>query len=229
MTTAGPPLLPGRARPAAVVVVAVAVAVVTALGVKYAGMRRAGSTDRQIRDWLLQLHVSEPLAEHVANLGDPTPVVVMVAVLAVALAALRRWRLALLALLAAPTGAAITEWMLKPLFGRTLHRSLTYPSGHSTATCAIALVVVLALLDRRSPRLPVAVAVALSVVVSAVALCVAVALVITDRHYATDTVGGAGVGIATVLILALAVDQGAALISRPGRVHAGAGVGTDAP
>ena len=212
MSAAGPPILPGRARAVAVAVVVAAAAVLAGLGAHYAGMRRAGSTDRHVRDWLLQLHVSQSWASRVANLGDPTPVVVMVAVLVIALAALRRWRLALLALLAAPIGAAITEWLLKPLIGRTLHRALTYPSGHSTATCAIALVVALALFDRRRPRVPLAVAIGLSVLFFAAALCVAAALVITDRHYATDTVGGACVGVATVLVIALAIDWAAGLI-----------------
>jgi membrane-associated phospholipid phosphatase len=117
-----------------------------------------------------------------------------------------RPRAALLAAIGPALAAAITEWVLKPLIGRTLSGAYSFPSGHTTGIFAVAFVVVVAMLDRAPPRPRALVALVVSVLSLVVAAGVAAALVADHYHYATDTVGGAGVALATVAIVGLGID-----------------------
>jgi membrane-associated phospholipid phosphatase len=192
----------GRIRTVAAGLIAGSVLIVVVLGVHYAHTSTPSPTDRHLRRWLTQLHIDHAFAEQVADLGNPTQFVVMIVALVATLIALRRWRLALLGLTAPPLAAGLTELVLKPAFDRRFAGALAFPSAHSTAVFAVAFVVVLAVADLRVPRF---VAVAASVLALGVAIAVAAALVITGRHYATDTVGGAAVALATVLIVGFVV------------------------
>lgn len=142
----------------------------------------------------------------VADLGS-LPVLVGGVVLGAA-ACLRRDRLRALACLVGPAIAmVVTERVAKPLVGRhlTVLGGNSYPSGTVTAVAALGAVVVLA--APRLLRVPAA-------VVALVAVAAVSAAVVALRwHFPTDTVGGACVGVGTVL----AVD---ALVHLPGLARA---------
>jgi membrane-associated phospholipid phosphatase len=207
-------LVPSRARVAVGLVILGAVIVVTILGVYYAGTGTPGSFDQRISHDLRRLRMHRMLIARVSDLGDPGPVIVMIAALVIVLIALRRWQAALLALVAPGLAVAISELILKPLVDRTIGGSLSYPSGHETATAAIAIVVIVAIADRRRPRLPMALVVLVSALLFAALVAIAAALVIRRWHYATDTIGGFGVALATVLTVALAIDFVGARLAR---------------
>jgi membrane-associated phospholipid phosphatase len=208
------PLVPGRARIAAGLLILGSIIVVTVLGIYYAGTGQPGSFDQRVSHDLRPLRVHRRLIMRITDLGDPGPVIVMIAALVIVLIALRRWRAALLALVAPGVAVAIAELILKPVVGRTIGGALSYPSGHETATAAIAIVVIIAIADRHPPRLPVAAVILISALLFAALVAIAAALVLRRWHYATDTVGGFGVALATVLTVALAIDFVSARLAR---------------
>src|SRR5207245_2635248 len=100
----------------------------------------------------------------------------------------------------------ITEALLKPIVHRADLGALSYPSGHTTAIyCLLAVVIVLLLLPPRPVGAP-----ALRYLVLAAAFALAVIVPISlmgERwHYFTDTVGGAALGVGTVIALAFILD-----------------------
>lgn len=131
--------------------------------------------------------------------------------LAVGLAVTHWWRgeprVAAACLLGPIAAVALAALLLKPLFDRTYRGLAVYPSTHATATMASgAILVVLAWRSGGIRRaLPTA---GLWLLVSGV-----VVLHLLDRqlHYATDVIGGAGVGVGVTLLLC------AALLTRPHR------------
>lgn len=207
-------LVPLRARVAAAVLIVGSFIVVTVLGLYYAGTGQPGAFDQRIAHDLRPLRVHRRLIMRITDLGDPMPVVVLIAALVIVFIALRRWRAALLALLAPGVAVAIAELILKPLVGRTIGGALSYPSGHETATAAIAVVVIVAIADRQPPRLPAFAVVAISALLAVGLVCIGAALVLRHWHYATDTIGGFGVALGTVLATALAIDFVAAKVAR---------------
>jgi undecaprenyl-diphosphatase len=138
--------------------------------------------------------------------GDPRAVAVMVAVMVAACLALGRRRLAVLAV-AAPVLTGLLTTGLKPVVDRTIHGdNLSYPSGHTASSVAIALVVALLLVDllpigRIGALLLVAM---LSVAAGSVMAVTQVAL---DAHYPTDTLGGFGTAIAATVLSAALIDR----------------------
>jgi undecaprenyl-diphosphatase len=102
-----------------------------------------------------------------------------------------------------PVATALTEWVLKPLVERTRGGSLSYPSGHTTGIFALAIVIVVLMLEPdRCPR-------PLRLLVPSAALVVATAVAIASvaaSHYTTDVLGGVCVAVVTVLALSLIVD-----------------------
>lgn len=202
-------LVSPRLRPAAVIVACVCAAITAVLGARYAGGSYAGGVDRAVdRRLTSRLSGHHQLTDAVVNIGSPVAVAVLTVLLVLTLLYLRRPRAALLAALAPPVASAITEWALKPLVERDRGGSWSYPSGHTTGIFAVSLVVVL-LVFGQTPRLPVAARLVLSAGPLAVATGVALASIAAGNHYATDTVGGACVALATVLILSLLVDAAA--------------------
>lgn len=182
-----------------------ALATVT-LGVRYAGKSGPGVIDRAVDPHLIStLGVHQRLAHDLENLGSPLAVTVLTALLVAALLYLRRPRDAALAALATPVASVLTEWVLKPIFERSRGGSLSYPSGHATGIFTVAAVVVLLVLARGT-RLRIRTRLAATIGSVAVAALVAAASVSVEDHYATDTFGGAGTAIATVLGLALIID-----------------------
>lgn len=201
------PLLPRALRLPAAILLMVCVVVTAFLGVHFAGYDQPGWLDSVV-DPRVQADLGRfpSLCGWLTELGDPGPVTVMTAALALACAAVRRWRGAILAAVAAPVASGLTEDVLKPVIGRTLHGGLSFPSGHATATFALAGVCALLLIDPPCRRVPGTVRLLLALLGLLLASAVAAALVAEDLHYFTDAVGGAAVGIGVVLACTLALD-----------------------
>lgn len=152
----GPPLLPGRLRPVAAALLAVCAAVTVFLGAQFAGQSRPGRLDSAVDGPIIAAGRHIPVLSLLALLGDAVPVTVMALALVVGCAARRRWRAAVLAAVAVPAAAGLTEGLLKPLTGRMLHGALSYPSGHATSTFSLAAVCVVLLAAPPRRRAPVA-------------------------------------------------------------------------
>jgi undecaprenyl-diphosphatase len=202
---APPPLLHGRRLVAAIIgLAAVGVAV---LGVHYADESGPGRIDsaidtrvrHRLRGHLRFLH-------HLVSLADPVSVVIGCAALVVLFLFARRRRAALLAVLGPALAAGVAEFVLKPLINRRINDSLSFPSGHTTAAVAVAVVIVVALLGPSRPRWPVALRYSLAVVALLGAAAVATALVGSGYHYSTDTLGGFCVAVGVVLTAAWTID-----------------------
>jgi membrane-associated phospholipid phosphatase len=208
--TAWPPLLFPAARRAAAAVTAACVIVTAALGLLLAGHAQAGRVDGWIDGRLDARLGRHPRLADVNYLGDPFWVVAICAAAVAALLVFRRYRGALLVAIAVPLAGGLTDHVLKPLVDRTNYGSLTYPSGHTTAVTAMAVAAVVVLTGPGRPALPAAARWLLSAALLALIPAIAVGLVIAHYHFFSDTIGGAGVGIAVVLGTALALDAAAA-------------------
>lgn len=198
--------MPARPYRLAVVAILVGAAFLVVLAFHYSDSPRAGGPDRGVDAWLVaraQGHVS--VVRTVSDLAGTIPASVLV----VLLLGLALWthspRGAVLAAIASAT-SAITELVLKPLIHRTYAGLNSFPSGRSTTIFALAFVVLILMLNPQRPehrwrtrQLVVALAFLVAGVVSA-------AVVAAKYHYATDTVAGASVALATVMGLALGID-----------------------
>jgi undecaprenyl-diphosphatase len=198
-------IAPG-ARRAVVAVIALCVVDVAALGIRYAGHRYAGPFDASVDHWFTRhLGPTSPVLTALTWLGDPGPVALLTALIALACLWARWWRGVALAVLAIPAANGLTENVLKPVIDRTIDGWLSLPSGHTTAAFSLATVAAVLLSRirvgprRRTSRVLMAAAYAL-------AAAVAVAMVAQGFHYFTDTVAGVGAGIGVPLIGALLID-----------------------
>jgi undecaprenyl-diphosphatase len=195
-------IAPSR-RVAAGVLVAIAVAVLVVLALRYHDGRSAGRFDRAVDGWFTA-HVDYRTALWFADLGNG-PVVLLLVMLAAAGCLWLRWvRGALLVALAPAAAAAVTEWVVKPLVHRTKDGWLAYPSGHTSGFGALALAVVLLVLGQRA--LSRAVRVTVVVIASLLLLACMLGLIASDYHYATDVIGGLCVAVVCVVVVALALD-----------------------
>jgi membrane-associated phospholipid phosphatase len=213
--TAGPTALPNSLRRVAAWVAAAAAVAVGALGVRYEGLSRSSHTDR-VLDRAVQSSVpdKERLFSLIHYLGNPRSVIVLAGLLAVLAFVLSRRRLAVLAVLGPGlTGVATT--VLKPVFDRTLGGAPAYPSGHTAALTALAIVTALLLVSLiRVGTVWKAVLVGLAALGAGLAM--AVTLTVLDIHYPTDTIGGFGTAVAVVLAAALVLDRVAEARRPPG-------------
>ena len=137
-------------------------------------------------------------------LGNLPAITGITAILVLACLLRRRYRGAALLALSVPAAAVITERLLKPLVGRTLHGFMSFPSGHATVTFALATAITVLLAGVLG--MPRAVRVAAAVTAFGVAAAVAVTMIAAGLHYFTDAVAGAAVGTGTVLAAALLLD-----------------------
>jgi len=203
-------LLPPALRARAAVLVTGCAAVTASLAVAFAGSARPGAldaaVDAHVRSGLGRY--AEPL-QRLAGLGGLGPVTVLTAALVLACLATRRWRGAALAGLAVPAAVALTEFVLKPLVGRTIRGYPSFPSGHATALFALAATCAVLLAGPVRPRVPGAVRLLLALGAALVAAAVAIAMVALGYHYFTDTVAGTAVGAGMALLTALLIDWGA--------------------
>ncbi len=201
------PLLPGRWRvPAAMLALACA-GITALLGWIYAGQTRAGPLDSAAGSWL-----TAALGGHgaalgvVARLGSAPWVVAMTGALALGCAVARRWNGAVMAGLGVGAAGGLTEWVLKPVVGRTLQGDLCYPSGHTTGAFAVATACVVLLAAPPGRRVPPAARAVLALAALAGAAAVAVSVVALGEHYLTDAAGGAALSVAVVLAVTLGID-----------------------
>lgn len=208
-----PRLLTHERRVLAVVVVTALVTLV--LGLHYAGQHSAGRIDKAL-DTRLRYHLRGHLLllHRIVALADPLTVVVVCALLGVAFFVLRRRRLAALAVLGPATASGTTEFVLKPAFGRRLNDWLSFPSGHTTVSVAIAIVLVVFFLGPSRPAWSAAARWTASAAAVIGAGAVATALVGSGYHYATDTIGGLCAAVCVVLSVALVIDRTADAAAR---------------
>lgn len=215
----GRPLLSAPMRWPAGVLLAACVIVVATLG---------GLTAHQTQaDWLdarIDAAITTRLASHtqvvdfVVGLGNTRTSTVICVVLVLSCLALRRPRGAVLFTVAVPVAIVTTEYLLKPLFGRKLGFGLSFPSGHESVVSTMAFGAILVLTGPARPALPAALRWLLAAVAAAAIVALAPALVAIDYHYFTDTIGGAAIGLGTVLATALSLD---AVMARLARTRAG--------
>jgi undecaprenyl-diphosphatase len=182
-----------------------AILMIAVLGMRYANQEMAGPLDRTL-DASIRTHLrqDQTLTRALVSLGDPSHAFILLAAVAGAAAIARRWSGVVLAIGGTPTAVMITEVILKPLIGRLRYGHLTFPSGHTTAVTAVAITTAILLTGAHRPRGFLRLLASLAAIV--VAASVAVALIAQHIHYATDTVAGCCVAVATVLAVALALD-----------------------
>jgi membrane-associated phospholipid phosphatase len=193
-------------RGPAVAVIVLAITVIAILGMRYADQDMPGRVDR-ILDAVIRnrLRGGQPITSVLVRLGNPATAAILVAAVAGAAAAARRWSGVLLAIIGTLTAVTVTELILKPLIGRLRFGELSFPSGHTTAVAAVAIAAAVLIGSAQWPR-SIALRVLAAVVAVAVAVGVAMSLVAQHVHYLTDTVGGYCVAVATVLAVALGLD-----------------------
>jgi membrane-associated phospholipid phosphatase len=207
------PLIALRLRPAAIGAVVAAAAVTAWLAVM---SYHAGST--AFDTWALRTssrHLGPGWARVLIHLSDPWLTFAVLVVVGVAAALARRWDLLALTVVGPGAAVLVTEYVLKPIIGRLISVNIffgdytnayvgSFPSGHETGVIAAALVVLFA--AGSLPLRPAARLTTVAVLVIWVVLA-AVGLVRNLYHYATDTIGGAGVSVVIVLGAALALDR----------------------
>ena len=208
------PLISASVRRSAGAVVIACGAIAVVLGVLFAQQTRADAFDRAIDAPFVNAFAGHRVTAYwLARPGSELPALLMCAAIVVVCLLAARLNGAILAALGLAVSEGITEHALKPLFHRTYLGALVYPSGHTSSMVAItatyallfATVTVLLLLPPRPARaaplryLILAAACVLAVVVP-------VGLMGLRWHYFTDTVGGAAIGIGTVLAVALVLD-----------------------
>lgn len=192
--------------PLGLLAVLAALALLT-LGLYYAGQSSPGDLDRALM--AAAGGPEEPartLALFVDFGGEPVGAAILVTVLGVLCLALRRVRLAALAL-AGPALTVIATTLLKPVFGRTINgEHLSYPSGHTAMATALAVVFLLLIVQLfEISRIP---ATALVLAGSAVAGAeMAWSQVALGAHYPTDTLGGYCTALAVTPLTALVLDR----------------------
>ena len=179
-------------------------AVVTALGVRYAGHTAAGPLDASVDHWVqARLGLTSVPLTVLTWLGDEAAVTLITIAATLACLLARWWRGAALALLAAPVAA------------------LSMPSGHTTAVFTLATLAAV-LLIRPGDRVRYLIVAAAYLLATAVA----VAMIAQNFHYFTDVISGAAVGVGTVLTGALAIDALAPPVWARARRAAGMHPGT---
>ncbi|MCD2192057.1 phosphatase PAP2 family protein [Actinomycetospora endophytica] len=188
--------------------------VVTGLGLYFSGDTRAGHTDRAVAG-LVRVHrgVARTVELGFADLGNPLPVAAALLLLAAVAFAARGPRGLALALLGPPLAMVTTSLVLKPLIDRTRGGELAFPSGHTTAVASMSVAAGTLLLGW--VVVPRVLRWAGAVLLALLAVAVGLSMVGLGAHYPTDTVGGTGVALAVVLVVALAVD--AIADRRPGQ------------
>jgi len=138
--------------------------------------------------------------------GTTIPAVVLTVALALGCLLTGRRRGAVLAILAVPVTAVITDGLLKPLVHRTYIGQVVYPSGHTATVVALAATATVLLAAPPPPGMVRPLRVLILAVAYLACVAVIVGVIAVRFHYFTDTVAGAAVGIGTVCGLALVLD-----------------------
>ena len=185
---------------------------VAGLGSYYAGTSQPGPLDTTI---LATLDTWFPHAWQIGLAidwcGEPAGAMTLSGLLAAGCLAVRRWRLAVLAVTSQGLIGGMTS-LLKPVFERTIHGAfLSYPSGHTAGATALAIVLGLLLAQLLEVGRSAGVWLVLGVT-GAVGLTAAWAQTLLVAHYATDTIGGFLTAVAILPPAALLIDQAGARI-----------------
>ena len=164
---------------------------------------------------VLLAHIPGSSAQFLLGFTEPALSVLLLALTAAVATSVRRFDLALLALVGPAVATALASDVAKPVIHRTLLGGTvgSYPSGHETGVTCTATVVLIALGQlplRRTARYAAAAVLAGWVVVAAVALTR------NFYHYATDTIGAMGLSIALMLGLAALLDAIVPALGRRG-------------
>lgn len=182
--------------------------VVSGLGVWFAGQHTGTSVDQSVYWAVYKQFVGDRgLLRAMLLPTEPVLLVVVIGLIVMVAVARRRPRLAILAVAGPLVTVTITSSLLKPLFGRTINNgSLAFPSGHTSGLVAVLAVLIVGVAG--STRPPRRKSLTTAVVIFAAVLTVigATALVGMKYHYVTDTLGGACMGVATVFLVAPAID-----------------------
>jgi membrane-associated phospholipid phosphatase len=181
------------------------VLVVLVLASRYAGTGHTGRLDGTLASLVPMRHgLVAVVGEAMADLGDPVPVAVLMALLAAAAWWWRRGRGLAVAVLAPGAAMIMTSLVLKPIIARTRGHELAFPSGHTTAVASIAATAAILVLG--TPTLTMRVRRWLVAALAAVVAVVGVCLVGRGIHYPTDVLGALGVVAAVVPPIAVVVD-----------------------
>ncbi|HEY5454211.1 MAG TPA: phosphatase PAP2 family protein [Acidothermaceae bacterium] len=200
------PLLARRGL--AVVIVVAAVLGTAALGVRYGQKRTPGRLDQHLDAAIQRRLAGHPhLVVHIVDLADPGSIIVICALLCALFLFLNRTRLAVLAIAGPGLAGGLVDFVLKPLFNRHIGASLSFPSGHTAATASLALVVSCAMIGPGRLPWPSVLRWLITAAATACVPVMAIALVAGGYHYATDTMGGLLVAIASGLSVALVIDM----------------------
>src|SRR5690242_4347484 len=199
--SAGRPLLAIAARPVAVTTVVICALVITIQGVWIRHGMETSWVDATVNAKVVAGLGGHPLLLAVLVWpGEPVPFTVIAAALALACVLRRRYAGAALVAISVPFATAVTELALKPLIGGTSWGN-PFPSGHVTSVFALATA--LTVLLARAPR---GLRLALAFAAFLLAGAVAIGVIGAHMHHFSDTIGGAAVGIGTVLLTALILD-----------------------
>ena len=206
---------------------AACVAVTAVLATLFAGRGKPGWLDSVMDPRFQALQARFPaVVNWLPDLGTLKPVSLMTLALVLACVATRRWSGAILAAVAEPVAAGLTEYVLKPSIGQAMWwgTSHSYPSGHATGMFALAAICAVLLRDPPGRRVPGVVRLLLVIIAVLLAAAVAAAMVAIGAHTFTDAVGGAAVGTGVVMACALALDLVAEVravdAGRPGAMSA---------
>jgi membrane-associated phospholipid phosphatase len=206
----------GLIRPVAVMFVLSAL-IATGLGLLFAGQRVGSSFDQSVY-WLVykQFVGERELLRVMLVPTEPVLLIVLISLVVMLAIARRRPRLAILAVAGPLIAVSLNSVVLKPVFGRTISNgSLAYPSGHTTGLVAVLTVLTLAVVAGVRPPWRKSLTTLVIVGGLVVAVVAATALIGMKYHYVTDTIGGAGTAVATVLAVAFGIDWIAARRQQP--------------
>lgn len=146
------------------------------------------------------------LAHGLDWLGEPVGRAVMVLAVAALCLVAKRPALAATALVGIAAISVLTT-VLKPIVDRRIHDGfLSYPSGHTAAVTAAAMVVGLLLADLLHAGAVTGTAIVLATAVLGGGL-MAAAQIVLSAHYATDTVGGFGCALLVIPLTAAVIDR----------------------
>ena len=215
--SAGPPqehsarLLSPAFTPAACAIVAGCAGIIAVLGILFAHHTQPTGLDTAVYNWIQSAigggHRRGMFLFGLSELGGFFLVGMMLVLLVIACLMTGRPRGALLTAIAVPLAPGSGEFVIKHIVDRTYNGALSFPSGHTTGICVVATVVGILLLGPQRPPQPAIVRMSLVAAGALLTAVVAMALVVTDRHYFTDTIGGAALGIAVALLTALVIDR----------------------
>lgn len=217
----GRPLLSPPMRRPAGMLLAACVIVVATLGGLTAHQDRPDWVDARIDAAIIaRLSGHARATGYLVEIGNNRTATIICVVLVLGCLAVRRPRGAALITVAVPVAIVVTEYLLKPLFDRTLGQALAFPSGHETVVSAMAFGAILVLTGPARPAWPAALRWVLAAVAAVAIIALVPALVAVHYHYFTDTIGGAAIGLGAVLATALSLD---AVLAWLARTRAGSG------